>query len=73
MAFLIPPPEEAGGSIGRFASSPTAVGLVSGCSSSMPTAGSRAGAADEMLGGQRGLAKNSGVSGNEGSDIPYGI
>ena len=65
MAFTIPPPDEAVGPIERFASSPTVVGLVSGCSSSLPTAGSRAGAADEMLGGQQGLAKNSGVSRTE--------
>ena len=31
------------------------------------------GLADETLAGQRGLAKNSGVSGTEGSDIPFGI
>ena len=58
MAFSIPPPDEAGGPMGRFASSPTVVGEVSGCSSSLPTAGSRAGEAEEMLGGQQGLAKN---------------
>ena len=63
--------DEAGVPIGRFASSPTAVGLVS--SSSLPTVGSRAGSADEMLGGQRGLVKNSRVSGSEGSSIPSGI
>ena len=73
MAFSIPSPGEAGGPIGRFASSPVAVGLVSRCSSSMPIAGFKAGAADEMLGGQPGLAKNYGVSGIEGSGIPFGI
>ena len=73
MAFSIPLPDEADGPIRRFASSLAAVGLVSGCYSLLPIAGSRDGEADEMLGGQRGLAKNSGVSGTEGSVIPSGI
>ena len=73
MEFSIPPPGEAGGPIRRFASSPAAVGLVSESFFFMPTTTSRAGAADEMLEGQRGLVKNSGVSGIEGFGIPFGI
>ena len=63
MASSTPPSDEAGGPIGRIASSSAAVGLFSGHSSLLTVAGSRAGAADEMLGGQWGLAKNSGVNG----------
>ena len=70
MESLTPPFDEAGGPIGRIASSPTAVGLFSGHSSLLTVARSKTGATDEMLGGQRGLAKNSGVNGTEGSDIP---
>ena len=61
------------GPIGRTASYPAAVGLLSRCSSLLPATVSRAGAVDETLGGQRGLAKNYRVSGTEGSDIPSGI
>ena len=73
MASSTPSFDEAGGPIGRVAFSPAAVGLIFGHSSLLTTVGSGAGAADEMLGRKRGLAKNSGVNGTEGSDIPYRI
>ena len=66
-------PDEAGGPIERVASSLAAVGLFSEHSSLLTAAGSGAGATDEMLGGQRGLAKNSGVNRTKGSGIQFGI
>ena len=73
MASSTPSFDEDGGPIERIASSQTVVGLFSGHSSLLTAAGSMVGADDEMLGGQRGLAKNSGVNGTEGSNIPSGI
>ena len=73
MASSTPPSDKAGGPIERVASSPTAVELFFGHCSLLTAVGSGARAADEILGGQRGLVKNSGVNGTEGSDIPFEI
>ena len=73
MASSTPSTDEVGGPIGRIASSPATIGLFSGHPSLLTTAGSRTGVADEMLWGQRGLAKNSGVNRTEGFGIPSRI